>query len=42
MYEEYLKVLRVELKIWKRWWWWGIVAVIGLWFIGIFLGNYYG
>jgi len=41
MYEEYLKVLRIELKIWKRWWWYCIGAVIGLWFIGIFLGNYY-
>jgi len=41
MYEEYLKVLRVELKIWKHWWWWCIGAVMVLWFIGIFLGNYY-
>jgi len=42
MYEEYLKILRIELKIWKEWLWWCIGIVIGLWFIGIFLGNYYG
>jgi len=42
MHEEYLKALKIELKIWKHWWWRGIGAVIVLWFIGIFLGNYYG
>jgi|TARA_B100001964_G_C14097887_1_gene537891 hypothetical protein len=30
--------LKQELHIWKRWWW-SWVAIFGIWFIGIFLGN---
>jgi len=41
MHEHYLKELKEELKKWKHWWWWSIYAVVGLWFVGIFLGNYY-
>ena len=31
--------LKQELRIWKRWWWWSWIAIFGIWFIGIFLGN---